>query len=87
MNSSSRKNAKRSKDCQQDQLIQGYRNFTEINRKKRKFFTTLYDFSHLCMIFHIYVIKGMYLCKCAMKELLPGIVCLATRVKESNEGD
>ena len=31
--------------------------------------------------------KGMFLCKRARQDLLPGIIFLSTRVKEPNEGD
>ena len=38
-------------------------------------------------IFHTFVMKGMFLCKRARQDLLPGIIFLSTRVKEPNEGD
>jgi Reverse transcriptase (RNA-dependent DNA polymerase) len=38
-------------------------------------------------IFHTFVMKGMFLCKRARQDLLPGIVFLATRVKEPNQKD
>jgi hypothetical protein len=37
--------------------------------------------------FHTFVMKGMFLCKRARQDLLPGIVYLATRVKEPNKND
>ena len=37
--------------------------------------------------FHMIVIKEMFLCKQARQNLLPGIVFLASRVKDPNEGD
>jgi hypothetical protein len=37
--------------------------------------------------FHMFVLKRMFLCKQARQNLLPGIVFLASRVKEPNEGD
>jgi hypothetical protein len=38
-------------------------------------------------IFHTFVMKGMLLCKQARQDLLPGIVFLASRVKDPNEAD
>jgi hypothetical protein len=38
-------------------------------------------------IFHTVVMKGMFLCKRARQDVLPGIVYLATRVKEPNASD
>ena len=38
-------------------------------------------------IFHTFVMKGMFLCKRARQDLLPGIVFLASRVKEPNEAE
>jgi hypothetical protein len=38
-------------------------------------------------IFHTFVIKGMFLCTQARQDVLPGIVYLATRVKEPNESN
>ena len=37
--------------------------------------------------FHTFVMKGMFLCKRARQDLLPGIVFLATRVKNPTESD
>jgi hypothetical protein len=38
-------------------------------------------------IFHTFVMKGMFLCKRARQDLLPGIVFFATRVKDPNQQD
>ena len=38
-------------------------------------------------IFHTFVMKGMFLCKRARQDVLPGIVFLATRVKDPNHQD
>ena len=38
-------------------------------------------------IFHTFVMKGMFLCKRARQDLLPGIVFLTTRVKEPTQQD
>jgi hypothetical protein len=38
-------------------------------------------------IFHTFVMKGMFLCKRARQDLLPGIVFLASRVKDPNDAD
>ena len=38
-------------------------------------------------IFHTFVMKGMFLCKRARQDVLPGIVYLATRINEPNEND
>jgi hypothetical protein len=37
--------------------------------------------------FHTFVMKGMFLCKRARQDLLPGIVFLTTRVKNPNHQD
>jgi hypothetical protein len=38
-------------------------------------------------IFHTFVMKSMFLCKCARQDMLPGIVFLANRVKDPNQQD
>jgi hypothetical protein len=38
-------------------------------------------------IFHTFVMKGMFLCQQAKQDMVPGIVYLATRVKEPNESN
>jgi hypothetical protein len=38
-------------------------------------------------VFHTFVMKGMFLCKRARQDLLPGIVFLATRVRDPNQSD
>jgi hypothetical protein len=38
-------------------------------------------------IFHIFVMKGMFLCKRGRQDIQPGIAFLATRTIEPNEGD
>ena len=37
--------------------------------------------------FHTFVMKGMFLCKRARQDLLPGIVFLSTRVREPTDND
>lgn len=37
--------------------------------------------------FHIFVMKGMFLCKQNRQDVLPSIVYLATRVKEPNKSN
>ena len=34
-------------------------------------------------IFHTFVMKSMFLCKQARQDVLPGIICLTTRVLDS----
>jgi hypothetical protein len=39
-------------------------------------------------VFHTFVMKGMFLCKCGQQDILqPAIAFMATRVTEPNEGD
>jgi hypothetical protein len=38
-------------------------------------------------IFHTFVMKRMFVCKCARQNMLPGIVFLATWVKDLNQQD
>ena len=38
-------------------------------------------------IFHTFVMKGMFLCKRAGQDVLPGIIFLTTRVKDPNQED
>ena len=38
-------------------------------------------------IFHTFVMKGMFLCKRARQDVLPGIIFLTTRVKDPNQED
>ena len=38
-------------------------------------------------MFHTFVMKGMFLCKRGRQDIQPGIVFLATRTSEPNEGD
>jgi hypothetical protein len=38
-------------------------------------------------IFHTFMMKGMFLCRRARQDLLPGIVFLASRVKDPNKAD
>jgi hypothetical protein len=42
---------------------------------------------HKAKIFHTFVMKGMFLCKRARQDVLPGIVFLATRVLDSRVQD
>jgi hypothetical protein len=37
-------------------------------------------------VFHTFVMKSMFLCKQAKKNVLPGIVYLATRIKNLTRG-
>jgi hypothetical protein len=38
-------------------------------------------------IFHTFVIEGMFLCKHARQDMLPGTVFLETKVKDPNQQD
>jgi hypothetical protein len=38
-------------------------------------------------IFHTFMMKGMFLCRQARQDLLPGLVFLASRVKDPNKAD
>jgi hypothetical protein len=38
-------------------------------------------------IFHTFVMKGMFLCKCGRQDIQPGITFLTTRVSEPTEND
>ena len=38
-------------------------------------------------LFHTFVMKGMFLCKCGCQDIQPAIALMATRVTEPNEGD
>ena len=42
---------------------------------------------HKTKILHTFVMKNMFLCKHAWQNLLPGIVFIASRVKEPNKRD
>ena len=52
--------------------IQSWWDINKVDRKKEN-------------IFHTFVMKSMFLCKRAKQDMLPGIVFLATRVKEPNK--
>jgi hypothetical protein len=38
-------------------------------------------------VFHMFVMKGMFLCKCGCQDIQPAIAFMVTRVTEPNEGD
>jgi hypothetical protein len=38
-------------------------------------------------VFHTFVLKGMFLCKCGHQDIQPAITFMATRVTEANKGD
>jgi hypothetical protein len=38
-------------------------------------------------MFHTYVMKGMFICKCGHQDIQPAVTFMVTRVTEPNEGD
>jgi glucose uptake protein GlcU len=42
---------------------------------------------NMTKIFHTFVMQGMLLCKCTWQNMLPGIIFLASTVKELNQGN
>jgi hypothetical protein len=38
-------------------------------------------------VFHMFVMKWMFLCKCGYQDIQPAIAFMATRVTEPNQGD
>jgi hypothetical protein len=38
-------------------------------------------------VFHTFVMKGMFLCKCGCQDIQPAVAFMVTRVTEPNEGD
>ena len=38
-------------------------------------------------LFHTFIMKGMFLCKCGRQDIQPAVAFMATRVTQPNEGD